>query len=377
MAPSSSEMKRQRRKNPRSVQKDNKNAVDISSIDADFHFLNSFAYSSNSDNEADHPFFDKEAIKDYISNVYGIDVDSQPNCDDSTSADDFLASCVEHMSLQQIFASGPIFGQDSEEHDPGGFPIEYESPYSSDESDEIDRFLQYDMPGFEKSGTIFDPSALSQLRPRKSGNSKSANCNRSIGLKISQINKIKDDILCSWLARNSREFEFPSSFDNAAREKLHKIAHHLQCKSKSHGPKSARTLVFMKTEKTPLNYASIPKRTALAISSLFSDIIQLQRDSLFGGAVDFDKKKRGAKKTPGPFETQASKARLRPGQIVGESAPPISESNVGNVLLRKLGWSPGSSIGKNTSNLSSSKVEDIYDQAIKVTFRKKNSGLGS
>ena len=366
--------KRQQQKSTRpSSKKGLQRLPDKNSLDADFNFLTCFKYSS----DEEHPFLDQEAIDDYIANVYGIDLDaSSPKSDSNPSEDEGLAHGLQDMLLHELFTSGPMFGQVAAQYDHESFPTEYSSS-SSAEDDEIRNFLHHDLEELERSGTIFDHFALSPLKTKKKkpGKAKTVIFGALSFQMTDQLFKIKNEILQRWLPSDMSEFEFPPFFDTVSREKFHKIARHLNCKSKSHGPKSARVLVFSKTKKTPRNYSLVSRGSALAISSLFAQISKHE----CADAQHQDESRTKPEQSIGSSsrERVPTTAKLRPGQIVGESAPPISESNVGNMLLRKLGWSPGSSIGKNANTGDPLQVQNVSEQAIKVVFRKKNSGLGS
>lgn len=52
---------------------------------------------------------------------------------------------------------------------------------------------------------------------------------------------------------------------------------------------------------------------------------------------------------------------------VGGAAPPIDDSNVGNVMLRNMGWKPGCGLGAN---------EDGIQDPVTASMRPKHAGLG-
>lgn len=60
-------------------------------------------------------------------------------------------------------------------------------------------------------------------------------------------------------------------------------------------------------------------------------------------------------------------AHLKVGQVVGEHAPSLDESNRGHKMLQIMGWKPGDSIGKDASG----------GTRVEVVVRRKNAGLGS
>lgn len=55
-------------------------------------------------------------------------------------------------------------------------------------------------------------------------------------------------------------------------------------------------------------------------------------------------------------------------QLVGGDAAPLNESNLGNTMLRRLGWFPGSGLGLNSGGIR---------VPIQAFIRRKRRGLGS
>jgi len=55
------------------------------------------------------------------------------------------------------------------------------------------------------------------------------------------------------------------------------------------------------------------------------------------------------------------------GSVVGGSAAPIGENNIGNKLLQKLGWTPGMTLGARGTGIK---------EPIEVVFRGRRTGLG-
>lgn len=57
-----------------------------------------------------------------------------------------------------------------------------------------------------------------------------------------------------------------------------------------------------------------------------------------------------------------------PRHAVGGNTPPLDESNLGNTMLRRLGWSPGSGLGASSSGILT---------PIEAIIRRQRRGLGS
>ena len=56
------------------------------------------------------------------------------------------------------------------------------------------------------------------------------------------------------------------------------------------------------------------------------------------------------------------------GKVVGANASPIGHSNIGNQMLLKLGWSPGSGLGRNETGIT---------EPLKAVMLPKGRGLGA
>ncbi|KAI8805762.1 hypothetical protein BJ742DRAFT_819091 [Cladochytrium replicatum] len=65
----------------------------------------------------------------------------------------------------------------------------------------------------------------------------------------------------------------------------------------------------------------------------------------------------------------------RVGSVVGESAKPIGEDNVGHRMMLLMGWKPGSALGKPAASESDLANEGIT-HPVKVVIRDKRAGLG-
>lgn len=55
------------------------------------------------------------------------------------------------------------------------------------------------------------------------------------------------------------------------------------------------------------------------------------------------------------------------GSVVGGNAPPIDESNLGNQLLQKMGWTPGVGLGSTGQGMQA---------PIEVVVKNNKRGLG-
>lgn len=63
---------------------------------------------------------------------------------------------------------------------------------------------------------------------------------------------------------------------------------------------------------------------------------------------------------------KSQSARPTPGQVVGERSAPIQDDNVGNKMLQKMGWMPGTGLGRDSAGIT---------QPIAAIVKTKRSGL--
>ena len=118
--------------------------------------------------------------------------------------------------------------------------------------------------------------------------------------------------------------------DKSMRQKLHRIANAFNLKSVSSGKEGARYTTLTKTSRTGVR---VDERT---IARIVGD----------GGNSFLNHNSRSEK---GKGVGRAS--RHREGDVVGNAAPKLNESNVGFRLLELMGWSEGDRIGASTNGL--------------------------
>lgn len=85
-----------------------------------------------------------------------------------------------------------------------------------------------------------------------------------------------------------------------------------------------------------------------------------------GAPVGKKKDKAGSKGGKGKGPTGSSSTKPAPGTIVGHGSSPIDESNVGNILLKKMGWQPGAGLGRDSDGIT---------QPITAVVKAKRQGL--
>jgi hypothetical protein len=122
---------------------------------------------------------------------------------------------------------------------------------------------------------------------------------------------------------------------------------------KIHGKGNKKTTLIYRTRlsSSPENWKSIPHQIA-------------SQEQAVKGPI--------GKHKGGPASKQSVKkaivdAKPRAGDVVGASAKPVGETNVGHRMMRLMGWSPGESLGSSKDGLA---------EPIQVTVRAKRVGLG-
>jgi hypothetical protein len=78
------------------------------------------------------------------------------------------------------------------------------------------------------------------------------------------------------------------------------------------------------------------------------------------------KKGKGGCKGAGKAYSSAPSAKPTPGSIVGNGSGPITESNIGNIMLKKMGWEPGTGLGRDSNGIT---------QPIAAVVKAKRQGL--
>lgn len=140
---------------------------------------------------------------------------------------------------------------------------------------------------------------------------------------------------------------------------IHELAHIYGLSSRSEGTGVERHCVLVKGESTrlPRDLRRLDKfleRAQKASQYIYrSETAQNKRDPKAGSG------KSGRKGRP--------VARVAPGAVIGAEAAPIEEGNIGNRMLRKLGWSPGQGLGSAKSGRT---------DPVEAVYKGNRSGLG-
>ncbi len=147
---------------------------------------------------------------------------------------------------------------------------------------------------------------------------------------------------------------------SVARQWLHKLAIIYGLSSKSRGAGSERHCVLTKTSK-----AAMPRQ----LSSLDKFLANAQRAVSFAPRNgDTPSGRRGGEGKKGKGADQKSSARPATGTVIGGEAEPISDDNIGSMMLKKLGWTPGQGLG--------SASHGIVDP-VSAIFKSNRVGLGN
>lgn len=141
-------------------------------------------------------------------------------------------------------------------------------------------------------------------------------------------------------------------YNRETRKLIHELANAYFLKSQSKGNGNQRHPVLIKTKRT-----SIP--------SDFSKI-----DRIINRKNNFSLSK---SESPHQTKSKSSSSTYKKtsdvdGTVVGANAIPIEETNVGNQMLRKLGWSPGMGLGARAQG------EVVHVEAV---VKNNKKGLGS
>lgn len=132
------------------------------------------------------------------------------------------------------------------------------------------------------------------------------------------------------------------------RKIIHLLCRQYNIKSKSAGSGNRRYIVLYKTGQTriPSDFSQIDK------------LVNISKDSgNLSSQSSFSKVKMPSTSNK-PYKEES---------LVAEKANPIAESNIGNQLLRKLGWSPGKGLGSN---------QDGIINPIDAVYKSSKKGLG-
>ena len=139
------------------------------------------------------------------------------------------------------------------------------------------------------------------------------------------------------------------------RKFVHELAHMYGLQSKSNGKGVERHCVLVKCQNTRL------PRDIKRLDRFLDSAQKAAKWAFINPKGEKDKKK-----TKPKLATPAA-ARVTPGTIVGAEAAPIEEDNVGNKMLRKLGWSPGQGLGSSKEGRT---------EPVEAIFRGNRTGLG-
>lgn len=170
-------------------------------------------------------------------------------------------------------------------------------------------------------------------------------------INFKQLNR---DIKAFVHSKESDEMEI-APYPPLIRKLIHELAHMYVLQSKSNGKGVDRHCVLTKSENT---------RLPRDLKRLDKFLEGAQKAARYAYGRKDTHEKKGKRQTP---KASTSTARVAPGSVVGGEATPIEDDNIGNLMLRKLGWSPGQGLGSEKSGRTDP-VEAIY--------RGNRTGLG-
>lgn len=138
------------------------------------------------------------------------------------------------------------------------------------------------------------------------------------------------------------------------RKLMHELGRIYGLKSRSSGQGTNRHCIFVKCEntKSPHDHRRLDRFLENAQKAMRYACFQ---NSAIGKAK------------PQKNQLSSKAVRVAPGTIIGAEAAPIEEDNIGNKLLRKLGWSPGQGLGSG---------KEGRREPVEAVFRASRTGLG-
>ncbi|PJF16983.1 hypothetical protein PSACC_03212 [Paramicrosporidium saccamoebae] len=136
------------------------------------------------------------------------------------------------------------------------------------------------------------------------------------------------------------------------RKLVHQLAHMYGLRSKSSGQGVERYCVLIKCENT---------RLPRDLKRLDKFLEGAQKAARYAGSG----REKGKEKVKAKPTTTA--ARVSPGTVIGSEAAPIEDDNIGNKMLRKLGWAPGQGLGSEKAGRT---------EPVEAVFRGNRVGLG-
>lgn len=143
------------------------------------------------------------------------------------------------------------------------------------------------------------------------------------------------------------------------RKLVHELAHMYGLSSKSKDSGVDRHCVLVKGEG-----ARVPRD----LCRLDKFLDRAQKASRYIYHSESAKDRKGPKAGGGKGgKASGAAAKVIPGAVVGGEAAPIEEENVGNRMLRKLGWSPGQGLGSAKSGRT---------DPVEAVYKGNRSGLG-
>ena len=189
------------------------------------------------------------------------------------------------------------------------------------------------------------------------------------------FNGLNEDIRL-FIMSDAKSFACRPMFSPVIRKFVHELAMTYSLKTQSQGKGANRHVVIRKTKNT--DYSDELIQPTRKLKKKRDRILEDATKCQYKIAPDpcsirriekresRDKEKSRKKETS--RKSSGSSTGLIPGKPVGHTAAPIQESNIGNVLLRKIGWNPGSGLGI---------TGDGIVDPIQAFIRRRNAGIGT
>lgn len=135
------------------------------------------------------------------------------------------------------------------------------------------------------------------------------------------------------------------------RRLIHQLAYMYGLKSCSNGKDQERFCVLIKTKDT---------RLPTDLRKLDRFLEGAQKAAKYAFPRD---RQRGSRKNT----NLVGSTRMKAGTVVGQDAAPIEDTNIGSMMLKKLGWTPGQGLGSKEHGIT---------QPVEAVYRTNRVGLG-
>lgn len=207
----------------------------------------------------------------------------------------------------------------------------------------------------ENAITEAEVAALRQSRKKKNKKQPAEVENDCSLYDISSFNQLNRDLKL-FLKDDEEDLLEMAPAAGDVRKYVHLLANQYRLKSFTVGKGTEKRLILQKTETTglPANHRDLDK------------LLETGNKALKWSLGEGKKGKSGGKSGKRSKVVQKASAKPEPGTIVGHGSGPIKEDNIGNKMLQKMGWTPGTGLGRDSDGIT---------QPIAAVVKAKRTGL--